>query len=249
MESVRSVRRSGRQTQLVYLVPTFNNPSGRSLADDRRRQLVAGAAAEGLLIVEDDVYRELSYDAPPPPSLWSLGAPGIVIRLGSFAKSLSPGLRVGYMTTDPLTIQRFVGGGVLDSGGGYNHFAALLVAEFMKHDYSPNVDFLRVALRERRDDMLEAMAEHLPLGSRFERPAGGYFVWVTLPAGSDASMLLSRAESHGTSYVPGAAFYLDPTLGTKSLRLAFSRYSAHQLRTAIARLGRAVRPPPVPGPH
>ena len=240
-QSVGRVRASGRRARLVYTVPTFHNPTGRLLAAERRRQLVDLAAAEDLIVVEDDVYRELSYDGPPPPSLWSLSRPGAVVRLGSFAKSLAPGIRVGYMTADPSTIRRFVGSGVLDSGGGYNHFAALMVAEFMAAEYSAHVVDLQNALRERRDSMLRSLTQNLPVGVTFCRPAGGYFVWVTLPSGQDASTLLREAEERGTSFVPGNVFYLDSTGGAQSLRLAFSRYPVGELDEAVVRLGRAIR--------
>jgi 2-aminoadipate transaminase len=240
IDSVRSLRRAGRQTGLVYLVPTFSNPTGRSLSDDRRQELAVAAAAEGLVILEDDAYRELAYDAAPPPSLWSIAEPGTTIRMGSFSKSLTPGLRVGYVTADAPTVRRFVEGGLLDSGGGYNHFGALGVAEFMAQQYAAHVETLQFAFRERRNRLLDALAEHLPAGSEYDRPGGGYFVWVTLPAGVDATTLLPTAESHGASYVPGSAFYVGPHHAARHLRLAFTRYPPHELALAVARLGLAL---------
>ena len=113
---------AGRRPRLLYTVPTYHNPTGASLALARRSALVDLAAAEDLLIVEDDVYRELSYNRPAPPSLWSLAPVGAVVRLGSFAKSLAPGVRLGWLTAGPAIASRLIGSGLLDSGGGINHF-------------------------------------------------------------------------------------------------------------------------------
>ncbi|HMN29986.1 MAG TPA: PLP-dependent aminotransferase family protein, partial [Caldilineaceae bacterium] len=117
------LRRRNIRPPLLYTVPTFHNPMGVSLSLARRQALVALAAEYELLVVEDDVYRELAYDGPSLPSLWSL-APHQVIRMGSFAKSLAPGVRLGWLTGPRTAIGRLANGGLLDSGGGINHFAA-----------------------------------------------------------------------------------------------------------------------------
>jgi len=195
------------------------------------------------VVVEDDAYRELSYDAPPPPSLWSLSrSPGAVVRLGTFAKSIAPGMRVGFLTADPATIARFAEGGMLDSGGGANHFAGLVVAEYMRSgDYARVVDELRAAFRERRDQMLRALAAEMPPGTTWTEPAGGYFVWIELPPGVDAERLLPLAEAGGTSLLPGPTFFPDRAAGSGSIRLAFSRYAPATLGEAVARLSAAMR--------
>ena len=240
--ALREVRQAGDRPRLLYTVPTHHNPTGRTLLAARRSELVALAEREGITIVEDDAYRELSYDAPPPPSLWSLGAPGTVMRLGTFAKSIAPGMRVGFVTADAATISRFADSGMLDSGGGANHFAALVVSEYMlSGDYARVVDRLRDAFRERRDQMLRALAAEMPPGTTWTEPAGGYFIWVELPPGLDARALLPAAEIAGTSLLPGSAFVLDRGAGTGAARLAFSRYPAATLGEAVARLAASAR--------
>lgn len=241
--ALQRVRATGGRTRLLYTVPTHHNPTGRTMAPERRAELVAVAAGEGIVIVEDDAYRELSYDGPPPPSLWSLSAaPGSVIRLGTFAKSIAPGLRVGFMTADAATISRFADGGMLDSGGGANHFTGLVVAEYMgSGDYARCVDLLRNAFRERRDRMLRALADLMPPETAWTRPAGGYFIWVDLPPGGDGSRLRPLAEAGGTSLLPGSTFFIDGGAGGGSIRLAFSRYSPAQLEEAIGRLATVLR--------
>lgn len=231
------LRAAGTPARLLYTVPTFHNPSGTSLAPDRRAALVALAAEHGVTIVEDDVYRDLAYDGPPPPSLWSMAPPGAVIRLGSFAKSLAPGLRLGWLTADEATAARITGGGMLDSGGGINHFTALTVAALCSSgDFEAQAERLRAAYRERRDALAAGLREHLPPGCSFSVPGGGFFQWVDLPPGVDAVALLPRAEAAGVSYLPGSKFHLDGG-GAGSLRLAFSLYPPDQLREAARRLG------------
>ena len=239
-ETIAGLRRSGRRPRMLYLVPTFNNPTGASLSADRRAALVELAAAEELLIVEDDVYRELSYDGPAPPSLWSLAESGVVARLGSFAKTLAPGLRVGWLTGGAALVRRLVDSGLRDSGGGVNHFAAMVAAEFSAEGrYEAHVANLRAAYQGRRDALLASLAAHLPAGCGVRAPAGGYFTWVTLPEGMNAATLLPLAEAKGVSYLPGSRFYLDGG-GASALRLAFSYYSEAELAEAARRLGSAL---------
>ncbi|MCC7358928.1 MAG: PLP-dependent aminotransferase family protein [Anaerolineales bacterium] len=240
-EAITTQERAGRPARALYLVPTFSNPTGRSLAANRRAALVALAQAAGLLILEDDVYRELAYDAPAPPSLWSLAPAGGVARLGAFSKSLAPGLRLGWLTAPPDLIRPLADGGLLDSGGGLNHFTALVVAALCAAgDYDRNVANVRAAYRHRRDTLLAALREHLPAGCRLETPRGGFFVWVELPEGADSATLLPAAEAEGVAYLPGPRFHLDGG-GRQALRLAFSYYPADQLAEAARRLGRALR--------
>ena len=221
-------------------MPTFSNPTGRSLAADRRAALVALAQAAGLLIIEDDVYRELAYDAPAPPSLWSLAPTGGVARLGAFSKSLAPGLRLGWLTAPAELVRPLADGGLLDSGDNLNHFTALVVAALCAAgDYDRNVADLRAAYRHRRDTLVAALREHLPPGCRVIVPGGGFFVWVELPAGADSAALLPAAEAEGVAYLPGTRFHLDGR-GRQALRLAFSYYAPDRLAEAARRLGRAL---------
>ena len=243
-EIVAAQQRSGYPARALYLVPTFSNPTGRSLAAERRPALVALAQAAGLLIIEDDVYRELAYDAPAPPSLWSLAPAGVVARLGAFTKSLAPGLRLGWLTGGPDLINALSNGGLLDSGGGLNHFTALVVAALCQAgDYDPHVARLIAAYRLRRDTLVAALREHLPSGCRVETPGGGFFIWVELPEGVESDALLPAAEAAGVAYIPGQRFHLDKR-GHNTLRLAFSLYPPEHLAEAARRLGAALRARP-----
>ena len=240
-EVVAKVRREGRRPRLLYVVPTFGNPSGITLSLDRRKQLSARCAADGVLIVEDDVYRELAFDDSPPASLWSLAVPGSVVRLGSFSKTLAPGLRLGYVVADASTVERIAAGGLLDSGGGIGHLPALAVAELgASGAYDANLAHLRTELRARRDALVAGLREHVPEGS-FLQPQGGYFLWLRLPAGATATEVLARAGSHGVGALPGDVFAVGAASHSDVLRLSFSMYPPHQLVEASRRLGAVLR--------
>lgn len=239
--TIADLRRAGRAPRFLYTVPTFNNPTGTSLSLERRRALVDLAAAERLLIVEDDAYRELTYDGPAPPSLWSLAPRGTVVRLGSFAKVVAPGLRLGFLTADAATVERFRGGGLLDSGGGINHFTANMVAAFCEAGgFAEQGDYLRATYRARRDALAEGLREHLPESCHWRVPAGGFFIWLRLPPGLDANDLLPRAIDAGVGYGPGPRFHLDGS-GANAVRLAFGLYPPEQLAEAARRLGAVLR--------
>jgi len=240
-EKVRELKAAGDTVRLLYTIPTYHNPTGVNLRDDRRRALVELAAAEDFLIVEDDVYRELTYDGPPPASLWSIAPKGVVLRMGSFAKSLAPGLRLGWLNGSPEQMGRIADSGLRDSGGGVNHFAAMVVANLCESgDFDKQITYLQNAYRKRRDTLSDALAEYLPSNCSWTKPGGGFFIWVTLPEGSDAADVLGRAEEAGMAFLPGAKFCLDGG-GRRALRLAFSLYPPDQLAEAARRLGKAIR--------
>jgi len=240
-DALAQTRRRGRPARLLYLAPTFTNPTGRTLSPARRAGVARLAAAHDLLVVEDDVYRELWYDALPPPPIGSYGGSANVVRLGSFAKILAPGLRLGWMVADPALVQRCVRGGLLDSGGGVNHVTAHMVAEYMRLDLlDPHVAALRAVYRARRDTLAGALQRYLPPGCTFETPGGGYFIWVRLTEGLDAAALLPWAEAAGVSYLPGTLFHSDGG-GRGHLRLSFSMLSPAEMGQGIERLGNVLR--------
>ena len=231
------LRARGERVAFLYVVASFGNPTGAVLAPERRQALVDLALREGLPVLEDDAYGELWYDAPPPPALFSLAPGGPVARLGSYAKVLAPGLRLGWLLADPALLRRCMGSGVLDSGGGVNHFAAMSLAALLEQGFlDGHVERLRAALRARRDALLAALARHMPAGCSWSPARGGYFVWVRLPHGLDAAALLPAALEAGVAYLPGARFFAEGG-GANSLRLSFSLLSPEQLEEGARRLG------------
>jgi 2-aminoadipate transaminase len=238
-EAVRAARQAGRRPRLLYAIPTFHNPAGVCLSGERRRRLVDLAAAEELLIVEDDAYRELWYDEEAPPSLWSLAPDGVVLRLGTFSKTIAPGLRTGWMNASAAQADRYADSGLLESGGHVSTFAVFITAQFLADGlYPDHVALLRRVYRERRDALAAELARELPAGCSFVTPHGGFFIRVTLPEGVRASELLPVAEAGGVSFQPGTRNQLAG--GEHALRLGFTFYRPPQLAEGVARLAAAI---------
>jgi 2-aminoadipate transaminase len=236
-ERLRQLARDGRRARMVYTIPTFHNPTGVNLAPSRRQALVDLAAAHGLLVLEDDVYRELAYEGSSPPSLFSIAPRGTVIRMGSFAKALAPGLRLGWINCSAAQARHFADGGLRDSGGAPNFTVAMMVAALCAAgDFDTHGERLRLAYRERRDALAGALRESLPAGCTFTTPGGGYFIWVTLPPHLDAEQMLARADRFRVSFIPGARLTLDDGCHS-ALRLAFSLMKPAQLIEGARRLG------------
>ncbi len=233
------LRAAGRRARLLYTIPTFHNPAGMCLSAQRRQDLLAIAAEYDLVIVEDDVYRELVYEGHAPPAVWALGGDAPLVRLGSFSKTLAPGLRVGWINASRDLLPRLAAEGVLESGGCVSQFGASVVGRLLASGgYDEHVAKLRRSYASRRDALAEALHEHLPAGCSFATPAGGFFIWLTLPDGLTASALLPVAEAQGVAFAPGARFCSDGD--DRSLRLAFSLYDEATLREGARRLGAAV---------
>ncbi|MGZ6373074.1 MAG: aminotransferase-like domain-containing protein [Candidatus Limnocylindria bacterium] len=238
---IERLRHAGQRPRMLYTIATFHNPTGRNMSLERRRALVELAAGEDLLIAEDDTYRELAYDGSPPSSLWALDRAGAVVRIGSFAKSVAPGLRLGYVTATPEIATRMATGGLLDSGGGMNHFAATVLAAYAETgDYVRQIERFRAAYRAQRDRLLEGLRSNLPEGASWTHPGGGYFVWVELPRGLTAEKLLPIAIERGVAFLPAHRFFIDDSQAPGALRLAFSMYPPDELEDATARLGDAI---------
>ncbi|WP_322512905.1 PLP-dependent aminotransferase family protein, partial [Chloroflexus sp.] len=194
-----------------------------------------------LTVIEDEAYAELWYDAPPPPPIASFAPGGPLIRLGSFAKVLAPGLRLGWMQAPPTVIQRCAQAGMLDSGGGVNHFTAHVVLALLQAgDFEPHLLRLRTALRARRNVLLAALARAMPPGVTWRPPLGGFFVWLSVQATVDTTALLAHAEAAGVSYIPGERFYANSG-GRNELRLAFSMLPEAELVEGARRLGQVLK--------
>jgi DNA-binding transcriptional MocR family regulator len=230
----------GLRARLLYTIPTYHNPTGVNLAAARRQALVELAAEHDLLIVEDDVYRELTYDGAAPPSLFSLAPRGTVMRLGSFAKALAPGLRLGWINCSASQAKRFADGGLRDSGGAPNFTMAMMVAALCRAgDFDRHGERLRAAYRERRDALATALRETLPSEASFAVPGGGYFIWVRLPDEIDTEALLARADAYRVSFIPGARLSADGG-NRNALRLSFALMKPPQLAEGAGRLGRLI---------
>lgn len=228
--------------KLLYTVPTFQNPTGRTLSPERRRAIAAIAGAQGLWVVEDDPYGELRFGGSPQPALASLpGAEDRTLALSTLSKVAAPGLRVGWVRAPgALRSQLAVAKQAADlHSSTIDQAAAALWLEEI--DLDAHLTRLRTIYRERRDTLLAALPDALPPGSRWTRPDGGMFVWCQLPDGMDAASLLPRALEHEVAFVPGAPFYArspDPT----TLRLSFTTHAPPVIEEGLSRLGAALAP-------
>jgi 2-aminoadipate transaminase len=233
------LRAAGRRVPLLYLVPTFANPTGGCLPAERRAALVEVAHRAATVIVEDDTYREIAYGSRAPASLWSLAGGVGVARIGSFSKTVAPGLRLGFLTGARSLVQTLGQRGVVDSGGGVNHTTAVAMAVFGESGaYDRHLGHVVAGYRLRRDALAEALRDRLAV-ARFSPPAGGWFVWVRLPGWAPARRLLAHAERYGVSFLPGTRFYVRDG-GERQLRLAFSLFDPALLVEAVRRLARAL---------
>jgi 2-aminoadipate transaminase len=229
----------GPEPAFLYTIPTFQNPSGRTLSAERRHRLVELAHARDLLVLEDDPYGLVRYEGDPPPTLFELDGGEHVVYSSSFSKTVAPGVRVGYFVL-PASLEQ-----ELEQLAVSTYITPVLLAqatvyEFLRRGrFEPNLERVRGLLRSRRDAMLEALAEELDDRARWSRPEGGYFVWLDLSEDVDAAELLARAEEAGVTFVKGTDFG-----GPRSsARLAFSFVSPDEIREGIRRLAALVGRP------
>jgi len=230
---------SGLRPKVLYTIPDHQNPTGLSLAADRRAALVELARRYRFLILEDVAYRELGFDGTAPPSLWSQ-APDVVVQAGTFSKTFFPGVRLGWAAGPREVIAQLVtakqnsdqcsgalGQRMLEEYGRGGHLDRQLVASR--------------ALYERRARVMgQSLAEHMPAGTTWTMPTGGFFTWLTAPDGIDTVALSPAARARKVAYVPGLPFYPGDG-GAAQLRLAYSRVEDHLIDEGARRLGALIR--------
>jgi 2-aminoadipate transaminase len=229
----------GLRPKLVYTIPDYQNPTGLSLSAERRAALVALARQYGFLILEDVAYRELGFGEPPPPSMWSM-APDVVVQAGTFSKIFSPGFRMGWAAGPAEIITRL---GVAKQNSDQ---CAGALGQRMMEEYGRSGEMDRQiqrsrALYARRAELVtQALAVHMPAGSTWTTPHGGFYVWVTAPEGVDTVALSAAASQRKVAYVPGRPFYPDGS-GANQIRLAYSRVADDQIDEGIRRIGEVLR--------
>ena len=226
--------------RFLYVLPNFQNPTGRSMSEARRAALVERAAALNLPIVEDNPYGDLWFDAPPPAPLTARNPEGC-IYLGSFSKVLAPGLRLGYIVAPPSVYPKLLQAKQAADlhSPGYNQ---RVVAEVIKDGFlDRHVPTIRALYKAQCSAMLGALEKEMGgLDVQWNRPDGGMFLWVRLPEGMSAIELLPKAVDAGVAFVPGAAFYADAA-DPRTLRLSFVTASAEQIGIGMAALAKAIR--------
>ena len=236
--ALRQLAAKGKAPRFYYVVPNFQNPSGVTMTRERRLAVIELSRQYGFVILEDDVYSDLRYEGATPPSFYDLAGGERVLRLGTFSKTLAPGLRIGWLTASAERIASFVESGVLRMGGGANPFSAAIVADFCRSGaWEAHVRWLRGQYERRRDLALAALQSSMPADVEWTRPAGGYFIWLRLPASIHVDDLEARAHERGLYFASGKGFFADPDDGTRHLRLSFSYVPLPDLQAGIQTLG------------
>ena len=230
----------GDRPKLVYTIPTFQNPSGRTLSLESRRAVVELAAERGLLLFEDDPYGLVRFEGEALPTLHELAGAANVVYSSSFSKTVAPGIRVGYLIA-PAELAGAIEALAAETYLSPTIFVQGALFEFLTSGrFEANLERVRAELCARRDAMLAALAGELPEGSRWNEPDGGYFLWLDFPPGVEAGSLLARASEDGVTFVKGSDFYVGRG-GEHSARLAFSFASPGEIAEGVERLGPLVR--------
>lgn len=230
---------AGHSVKFLYVVPTFQNPSGITHSREKRRGLLAVADELDLLVVEDDPYGDLYFEGEPLPTLKSMDRAGRVVYLSSFSKILAPGLRTAFVLGPEELLAKIEiakqSANLCGSGLDQRIILACLERGLIEKQKAR----IRPYYRAKRDAMLDALEAEMPKGTRWTRPAGGLFVWVTLPGRLDAEALIEAAVEGGVAYVPGGPFFVDGT-GADTMRLTFAKETAETIAEGVRRLGRVV---------
>ena len=227
----------GGPVKLAHVIPNFHNPAGCTLSASKRERLVALAIEHGFTLFEDDPYRLISFGDEPPPTMLSQDTAGRVIHASSFSKTVSPGVRAGYLAGPTEEIA------MLAKRGSEHYISPNMLAESVVLELcrsgklAENVEFVNGALAERRDALVEALRDRLP-EAEFVVPEGGYFLWIDLPPEHDTVAALQAAPEHGVSFVAGRDFLLEG--GGSSLRLSFASVPADRVAEGVDRLARAL---------
>lgn len=244
-EALCEAHAQGTSVKFIYTIPNFQNPAGVTLTTERRRELLKIAREYDLVVLEDNPYGMLRFEGEAPPTLAALeqeetGSVDRVVYLGTFSKIFAPGVRLGWIHARPDILQRV---NLMKQGSDLcssNLSQMLVCAYFQRTDWRDYVERLTNVYRERRDAMLDALAEFMPREVQWTQPEGGFFVWVTLPSYVDATAMLPKAIARNVAYVPGEGFYADEE-GKNCIRLNFSFTEPEKIRRGIELLAAVVR--------
>ncbi|MFS0754103.1 PLP-dependent aminotransferase family protein [Noviherbaspirillum sp. 1P10PC] len=228
----------GQGARLLYSLPNFQNPTGRSMTMERRVALVETCARLGIPLIEDDPYGALSYNGEPLPKLLNMN-PGGVVYMGSFSKVLTPGIRLGYAVA-PVPLARKLEQAKQATDLHTAQLTQMVVHEVVKDGFlSEHIPTIRQLYADQCQAMLDALQEFFPASATWTRPQGGMFIWVTLPAHINSMELLEAAVAENVAFVPGAPFYAN-TPASNTMRLSFVTVPPEQIRIGVQKLARLI---------
>ncbi|MDA0642260.1 MULTISPECIES: PLP-dependent aminotransferase family protein [Nonomuraea] len=233
-QTIYALETAGAPIKFLYTIPTFHNPGGVTLNTARRQQVLDICQRAGVLIVEDNPYGLLGFDGEPMRALRADNPDGVVY-LGSFSKTLAPGFRVGWALAPHAVRDKLVL--AMESAVlSHSSFTQLAVGQYLAtQPWREQIKTFKELYRERRDAMLDALESLMPPEVTWTRPAGGFFVWATLPEGLDSKAILPRAVAERVAFVPGTGFFSDGS-GARHMRLSFCYPEPHRIREGVRRL-------------
>lgn len=240
IEELERILATTDNVKLVYVIPDFQNPTGRTWSRERRRRFIETVSRYGVAVLEDNPYGELRFEGEILPSIKSMDREGLVIGTGTFSKTFCPGMRIGWLVAAPPVIEKYV---LIKQGADLctslrNQMEIDLFMELF--DFEGNLVRLTELYRQRRNSMVAAQEAMMPEGVSFTRPQGGLFLWVTLPERIKAIDLLKRCLEQNVAFVPGDSFF--PNGGVENtLRLNYSNMPEDRIREGVARLAAAIR--------
>jgi 2-aminoadipate transaminase len=230
---------AGMRPKILYTIPDFQNPSGLSMTLERRQELVALARQHGFMILEDVAYRDLSFFDAPPPTLWSL-APDVVVQAGTFSKIFCPGFRLGWAAGPAEIVARLVVA-KQNSDQCSGALGQRMLEEYGRGGHMERQIIESRALYQRRATLTgEALARHMPEGTTWTTPTGGFYHWITAPDGVDTVALSAAARAKKVAYVPGRPFYPGDE-GHAQIRLSYSRVAEDVIDEGIRRIGEVLK--------
>ncbi|EOD00035.1 PLP-dependent aminotransferase family protein [Caldisalinibacter kiritimatiensis] len=239
-EELEKILKTTENVKVIYVIPDFQNPTGRTWSVERRKKLVELANKYDLPIVEDNPYGELRFEGEIPPSVKSFDTEGRVIYLGSFSKTFCPGFRIGWTCAAPEVLNKYI---LVKQGADLqaSTVSQMTVNRFLeKYDLDEHIEKIKAVYRKRRDLMLKTMKEELPEGIKFTHPEGGLFTWVVLPEHINARELAEKAIEKKVAFVPGGSFF--PNGGNENtLRLNYSNMDEERIVIGVKRLAETIK--------
>lgn len=232
----------GKSPSFLYTIPNFHNPTGITIPIARRLAIIELAHKYNFMIVEDDVYHDLAFDGAVPESFYTLMQGEHVLSIGSFSKTLAPGLRLGWLLGSEVAIQSFVNCGTTQMGGGANPFTANIVAAYCRSGaWEKHIEYVRKLYSRRCNVALKALEKYMPFDVQWTRPAGGFFIWLSFPEHVLAQEVKRAALEHGVLVAAGAGFFVNPADGNHNLRLAFSCADLDDIENGIRILAEVIK--------